>query len=149
MLSAVLQQATNERPKRGRKPIRNRAPSLGVNVQERILRIERQDAEANTDTITTVCTGIQAVAHAVDAQSGDDYPIREQTCTGTQTDVKTDTRECVTQTDVDTDTKGCDTSDLEKHIKDAKLKRHMKKQAEIAAAQRLVLGAPAGDDSDE
>ena len=149
MLSAVLQQATNERPKRGRKPIRNRAPSLGVNVQERIRSIERKDADVNTDTVTSVFTGIQVVAHSVDAQVGEDHPIREQACTGTQTEVKTDTRDCVTQTDVDTDTKGCDTSDLEKHIKDAKLKRHMKKQAEIAAAQRLVLGAPTGDDSDE
>ena len=115
-----------------------RAPvaSLGVNVQERIRTIESQDIGTNTDLRSVEDASTQIVYNTADVKIGGDEPIVETT-------------QAETQTSTEVQSKACDTGDLEKHIKEAKLKKHMKKQAEIAAAQRLVLGVPAGDESDE
>ena len=136
MLSAVLQKAANERPKRGRKNMRAPVASLGVSVQERIRTIESQDMGTNTDVRSVEDASTQIVYNTADVKIGGDEPIVETT-------------QAETQTSIEMQSKACDTGDLEKHIKEARLKKHMKKQAEIAAAQRLVLGAPAGDESDE
>lgn len=136
MLGAVLQKATAERPKRGRRLVRAPVASLGVNVQERIKVLESQDAETSTDVTSTASVATQVSSQTTDAKVGSDQPAIL-------------THHISTQTTVEMHSKECDTSTLEKHIKEAKLKRHMKKQLEAAAAQRLVLGAPGGDESDE
>lgn len=136
MLGAVLQKAAAERPKRRRNPVRAPVDSLGVNVQERIRSIESQDAQTSTDVTSTESIGTQITLDTVDAKVGSDEPA-------------VTTQHTSTQIIVEMHSKACDTSCLDKHIKEEKLKRHMKKQSEVAAAQRLVLGTPAGDESDE
>lgn len=136
MLGAVLQKATEDRPKRGRKHIRPPAASLGINVQERIRDIEKQSVQTNTDSPAVQNACSQTSINTQDIAVGGDDPIIE-------------TASAETQTRIEVLSKACDTAGLDSYIKEERLRRRMIKQAEIAATQRLVLGAPAGDESDE
>lgn len=159
MFGAVISESTNLRQKRVRRRHPGPAPTTVVTVPPTPAPVPTSETTTQTDTVLSSCETQTEEKTYVDQGTSPRQPVQRHVTVEAiphTASVGTNTEEPdAEETHIETQDQSIDTSGLEVHVKQLRLKQFMKRQAAAAKAQKVFLAlngsnlAAQDEDSDE